>query len=260
MIDFSVIIPMYNAKKTIVEVLRSVLQQTYRGSVEVIIVDDGSDDGSYEVVEEYIAKNGDLNIKLIKQQNYGVSAARNRAIRESNGEYIAFLDADDMWHPEKLEIIKNTLLFDGSIKIIGHNFTLIDNFSNYYEREDLKKISFYGVLIKNFAVTSSVVIKKEIVEFFNEEMRYTEDHELWLRISLKNDLYYCNLPLVLRQRALLSKGGLSENRWKMRRGEILMYKNIIKYKKRLALFFPFLTIFSLIKHLRVMLKEFFCQK
>jgi glycosyltransferase involved in cell wall biosynthesis len=96
----SVIIPAFNAAAYIRQTLHSVLAQTYQ-SLEVIVVDDGSEDGTDAIVEEFVQK--DARVQLVKQCNAGVGAARNAGIRMARGEYIAPLDADDIWFPEKLE-------------------------------------------------------------------------------------------------------------------------------------------------------------
>lgn len=96
----SVIIPAFNAAKYIRQALNSVLAQTYR-AFEVIVVDDGSSDATADIVEEFAKK--DARVQLVRQHNAGVGAARNKAIRMACGEYIAPVDADDIWFPEKLE-------------------------------------------------------------------------------------------------------------------------------------------------------------
>lgn len=99
-IAVSVIVPAYNAEATIAETLASALAQTYE-SLEVIVVDDGSRDRTTEIVEAIAAR--DERVRLLRQPNRGVAAARNLAIEHARGEYIAPLDADDLWYPEKLE-------------------------------------------------------------------------------------------------------------------------------------------------------------
>ncbi|BAY49263.1 family 2 glycosyl transferase [Scytonema sp. HK-05] len=96
----SVIIPAYNAEKFIAATLESVLSQSYK-KIEVVIVDDGSGDRTVEIVQEFAAK--DNRVILFQQSNSGVAAARNLAIQKSKGEYIAPIDADDIWYPEKIE-------------------------------------------------------------------------------------------------------------------------------------------------------------
>jgi len=96
----SVIIPAFNAAADIRQTLNSVLAQTYQ-AIEVIVVDDGSSDATAAIVEEFVTR--DARIQLIRQTNAGVGAARNAAIRKARGKYVAPLDADDLWFPEKLE-------------------------------------------------------------------------------------------------------------------------------------------------------------
>lgn len=96
----SVIVPAYNAETFIKRTLDSILIQTYT-NIEVLVVDDGSQDRTAEIVESFVQK--DSRVKLLQQPNAGVAAARNLAIAKSNGEYIAPIDADDIWYPQKLE-------------------------------------------------------------------------------------------------------------------------------------------------------------
>ena len=96
----SVVIPAFNASRYIRQTLESVLAQTYQ-TIEVIVVDDGSSDGTADIAEEFVKR--DARFQLLRQTNAGVGAARNTAIRKARGKYIAPLDADDLWSPEKLE-------------------------------------------------------------------------------------------------------------------------------------------------------------
>jgi len=95
--QISCIVPVYNGERYVKEALDSILAQTYR-PIEIIVVDDGSVDGTAGVVASY----GD-QVKYVRQPNAGPAAARNRGVSKAQGEFIAFLDADDLWHPEKLE-------------------------------------------------------------------------------------------------------------------------------------------------------------
>lgn len=255
----TIILPMHNAKGTIKSTIESVLNQAYAEPIEIIVVNDGSTDGCEKIVEEMIESNQTNRIiKLINKPNGGVSSARNRGIKEANGEYIAFLDSDDTWHPQKLELVLKLIKKD-SIKFIGHNYTLLNNSEKLFNLKKPIKVSFTKLLLKNFAVTPSIVIKKDVCEYFDENMTHTEDHELWLRTALKTDVFYVDLPLATLSRPQLSEGGLSSNKWAMRKGELQMYKNIISHKKSLILLYPFLVAFSLVKHFRHMLKDFFAK-
>lgn len=247
----SIIIPLYNSRDTIQHSVESVLNQSIDEPLEIIIVNDGSTDDSEYIVNNIIKTNTskDRTIKLINQNNKGVSTARNIGIKHSKGEYLAFLDSDDIWHPQKLEIIIHTMI-DNNVKFIGHGYTNESVFPRLEGNNKLKKISFSSLLLKNFAVTPSIVIRKEICEQFNESMSHTEDHELWLRIALNHDVYFLDSPLVKLGRPELSAGGLSADLWKMRKGEIQMFINTAKRKKVLIPSIPFLIGFSLLKHAR----------
>lgn len=99
----SIIVPVYNAEKFIRETMDCVVAQTYP-RWELLLVEDCSRDGTVAVIEEYIRENGEGRIRLIKQpENMGAARARNRGLQEAVGRYIAYLDADDLWLPEKLE-------------------------------------------------------------------------------------------------------------------------------------------------------------
>ena len=252
---FSIIIPCFNAQESIEKTLLCVLHQTYK-EYELIIVDDGSSDKTREIIELFLQ---DKNVRYtyIYQDNSGPSAARNKGIEKATGKYIAFLDADDVWHPQKLELVLNLLENNKEIDLLGHSYTLNENFSEKYTNKTPRKISFFQLLMRNFAVTPSIVVRKEALELFDEKMKFAEDHELWLRIASKKNIYFLDLPLVLLGRKPLSSGGLSAQKWNMRKGEIQMYINTLKYKKILFLALPFLIIFSLIKYVRLYFKDYF---
>jgi glycosyltransferase involved in cell wall biosynthesis len=116
----SVIIPMYNAENTIATCIYSVLNQTYKGKIEIIIINDGSKDNSKKIVEEFININqSDFEIKLINKENGGVSSARNRGMVLAKGHYIAFLDSDDEWLPNKLEKQLEVFITYSNVYFIG---------------------------------------------------------------------------------------------------------------------------------------------
>jgi glycosyltransferase involved in cell wall biosynthesis len=247
---FSVVIPVFNAAGTLKKVLSSVKNQTCQ-DFEVILVDDGSKDKSVDIINEFISQNSNLTIKLISTPNNGVSKARNIGLKNSGGAYIALLDSDDCWHPQKLEIMSSLLSDDYSIFSHG---AVLDNFIDISAELKTRAVDFTDVLLKNRFVTPSVIFKNDTSILFDEKMRYAEDHDLWLRMVHKKPALYLDFPLVKLNRAVLSKGGASEARWKMRKGEIKMYYNSTKYSVRCKVLFPVLVIFSLVKHLKGKLK------
>lgn len=260
-IFFSIVIPVYNSKDTIIRCLESCLNQSYK-FFEIIVVDDCSVDSTIEIIQNYKIVDSTISISIVKlEKNQGAAVARNKGISLAKGDYIALLDSDDYFFLKKLEIINEILTNNPDIDLLGHNHSIDkDHFEdNTYIGmidESLKQINCSKLLFKNFAVTPSIVFKKNIALTFNETMRYTEDHDFFLRVCFDNyKIYYLNLALVYLNRSVLSNGGLSSNKWAMRKGEMQMYKNIVFYKKSLIPLFPFLLLFSLAKHLRQMIKE-----
>ncbi len=199
---FTVVIPLYNKERHIGRAIESVISQTYQ-NFEIIVVDDGSIDNSVKDVIRI--KEKDSRVRLIKQQNSGVSSARNRGIEEAKFEYIGFLDADDMWRPNFLESIKKIIeeypkagAYATSYGINNENGILVPSL-NFYSFEE----KWYGIVddyfkyaIKAPLITaSSVVIPKAV---FNEIGKFPvgikrgEDLDMWRRIALKYDIVYLN--------------------------------------------------------------------
>ena len=145
----SVIIPLYNAEKSIEKTLDSIKNQTWKGEFEIFVVNDGSTDASAAVVENYM-KQSALKITLLNQENLGVSVARNVAMRLATGEYMALLDADDEWLPEKTErqmqILENP---DFDIDFIGNFFYFLN------ERSRVRFAHIDESRTKSFVVISS---------------------------------------------------------------------------------------------------------
>jgi len=203
----SIIIPTYNRGGLIINTINSVLNQTYL-NWELIIVDDGSTDNTKEI----IASVNDSRIKYIYRENKGPSAARNTGIKNANGEYIAFLDSDDEWLPEKIERQIKFLDKNPNIGIIGGWSTSVF--------ENNKKLSQSCIEIKNNKTyikalllfpfykinelpwTSSIIVKKECfdkVGYFDEKMISKEDWDMWLRIAIFYDFYCLDKILILRK-------------------------------------------------------------
>ena len=182
----SVVIPAFNAEKFLAETLDSVLSQTFL-SWESIVVDDGSTDATNEIAARYLK---DERVKYIKKENEGVSKARNYAIERSKGKYIALLDADDIWMPQKLEkqvalLEKNEnigLCYTGAIKVDEKL-----EFKEYVEAEEFKDDSEALLLKMNILILSSAIIRKDILlktDGFDSKFSTCADKELWLRLSL----------------------------------------------------------------------------
>lgn len=194
----SVIIPLYNKEAGIATALRSVLAQTYQ-DFEVIIVNDGSTDNSVTVVESF----DDPRIKLIHQQNAGVSAARNRGIEEAKGEYVAFLDADDEWMPEFLAEIVTLQKEFPECKAQATNYVF--NSRGVKSQTILRKIPFKserGIITNYFEVASCshppvcsicVCIERMLLQEiggFPIGIKAGEDLLTWARIAVRTQWAY----------------------------------------------------------------------
>ncbi|MDD5638815.1 MAG: glycosyltransferase [Candidatus Pacebacteria bacterium] len=183
----SVIIPTYNRAHLLSRAIDSVLSQTFQ-DFELIIVDDGSTDNTKEIVEEYQKK--DERIKYLWEENSGGPAKpKNTGIKNSQGEFIAFLDSDDEWLPEKLE--KQLKLFENSnnLGFVSCNALIIDENNNIKgEYQSPRNKSFINLLDGNKISNCGVIVKKNIFEelgIFDENLKFGEDWEMWLRIAKK---------------------------------------------------------------------------
>jgi len=245
---FSIVIPMFNASEYIVKTLESCVEQSYLPK-EIIVVDDRSSDNSVAVLQEW-KENYEGTVEIVLkclEVNSGPSKARNRGWDLASGEYVAFLDADDRFLDNKLEVIHRILEDNKEIVLLGHGYSLAEQEQN--TRSNLKKISTKDLLLKNLTTTPSVIVKRNIEERFDENMRYTEDHDLWLRITQKYDeTYFLDTVLTIIDRPVRAEGGQSSNLWAMRKGEILMYKKFCKTNGVMILF-PLFAAYSLLKHL-----------
>lgn len=196
----SIIIPNYNYAKYIAETIDSVLAQTYP-NFEVIVVDDGSKDDSLKILEKYAGQ-----IKVIKQQNQGVSRARNNGAANSAGEYLAFLDADDVWLPAKLERQMQRFFEDSEVGLVHCSMKFIDiegkitgesrKGKEGWVAEELLKLK-EGVVI---GAGSTAVVKRALfdkIKGFDHRLTTAADWEFCYRIARDNKIAFVSEPLVL---------------------------------------------------------------
>jgi glycosyltransferase involved in cell wall biosynthesis len=195
----SVIIPTYNRCWILKEAIDSVLSQKF-SNFEIIVVDDGSTDATNELLSIY----GD-RITTICQKNNGVSAARNAGISHARGGYIAFLDSDDMWLPEKLSCQHDFFQSHPDAHICQTDEIWIRNGVRVNPKNRHKKPSgmiFEPSLHLCLVSPSAVMIKKNLfdaVGLFNESLPACEDYDLWLRIGLQYPIYLIDRQLVVKR-------------------------------------------------------------
>lgn len=195
---FSIVIPYYNKAKYIQRCIESVLNQSFT-AYEIIIVNDGATDGGLA----FLSKINSEKITLITQDNKGVSEARNTGIKKAKNQFIAFLDADDCWHTNYLEKIKQLIDKESNVKIIGSNYSRKNDFltanSNdidYYKFED-----YFKVAIKNtYFTSSSTIIESSFFKQnkgFNSMLKGGEDSDVWFRaVASGGNAFYIKNTLV----------------------------------------------------------------
>ncbi len=184
-ITFSIVMPLYNKEKYIKKTLTSVINQIYT-NFELIIVNDGCTDNSVEIAKDF----KDSRIKIIHQENNGLSSARNSGIKAASYDYIAFLDADDLWCEDYLLTIYNLIKFNNSCKIFAttvKTVTLnqkVDLTRIPFKTSNIKFVPNYFNLKKNVFGFSSIVIKKEVFDKigdFDTTVNYGEEEDFFIR-------------------------------------------------------------------------------
>ena len=204
---FSVIVPVYNGAAYLEEAIQSVLDQTFN-DWELIIVDDGSKDNSYALARLYEQK--DNRIKVLQHEasaNRGVSASRNLGIRHARADWVALLDADDIWFHNKLEINAHVIEANKGIALVYSNAVIKTSDFSGTVKTDIYKNGQPGLTIEPFlktlkgfpAATTSMVINKNVfqkVGGFNEQLIYAEDSLFYHEALFYGDLYYIDEPLL----------------------------------------------------------------
>jgi len=215
----SIIMPVFNVETYVAGAIESVLDQSFK-DFELLIIDDGSEDSSLEICRLY----EDPRIKIIQQKNRGLAGARNTGIRESSGQYLAFLDSDDLWTSDKLQCHFNLLEGRLTVGVSYSASTLIDDHNNPIGVIQNPKISDVGakdVFLRNPVGNGSApVIRKKVfndigfdggrgyTEWFDENFRQSEDIECWMRIALSTNWRFAGIAEPLTQYRV-NEGGLS---------------------------------------------------
>jgi len=212
----SIVIPAYNVAPYVRAAIDSALAQSYR-NIEVIVVNDGSTDDTPKILACAVTETGDPRLRIVMRRNGGLSATRNTGIETSSGQFIGFLDADDIWLPEKAQKQMTLMLNDPSI---GISFS-----ASEYLREDGTRTasvlsvdrlrpSLHDMIRRNHVGNgSTAIIRRACFEFagtFREELRSCEDYEMWCRILQLTEFRAVGLiePLTLYR---LREGSLTSN-------------------------------------------------
>ncbi len=224
----SVVIPTFNRAQLVTEAVDSILSQSYR-DFELVVVDDGSTDDTAQRLTAY-----GHHIRLYRQENRGASAARNAGIGVARGEYIAFLDSDDLWLEDKLRIQMDLMARDPQIKICYTGEIWMRRGVRVNPKNKHRKYSGW-ILEKMLPLCivspSSVLIAREVfdrVGLFDESLPACEDYDLWLRTGI-------HYPFVLIDRPLIVKRGghsdqLSGQHWGLDRYRVRALEKLLAHE------------------------------
>lgn len=197
----SIVIPIFNQQDTVHNTIQSALNQDYC-DFEILVVDDGSTDSSADVVKKI--QSSDSRIKIFQKKNGGVSSARNEGIRQAKSDFIAFLDADDLWEPNYLQEQVKLIKDFPNAEMWGIAWGIKQNNRKKNKKNNIPK-NFRGIVTNQWPRdihlfwTSAVVIHKPVLEkvdYFDESIRIGEDLDMWCRITLQFKVAFYNKILA----------------------------------------------------------------
>lgn len=221
----SVIIPVYNGEKTIKETIESVLNQTFR-DFELIIINDGSQDATLEIIQAI----NDERIQVFSYQNSGVSASRNRALTKAKGEFISFIDADDLWTPNKLELQLKALQ-DNPQAAVAYSWSDWIDESGHFLRSGghitVNGKAYEKLLLRDFIESgSNPLIRKQALDevgCFEQSVTPAEDWDMWLRLAAIYEFVTVEVPQILYR---ISPNSASFNIVKMEAGSLKVIERV----------------------------------
>jgi len=212
----SVVIPTYNSDKFITKTLEKVFSQTYN-NYEVIISDDGSTDNTVGVVKSLFSKYPSRKKAILINKHEGPGAARNKGIKSASGDWVSFLDSDDLWNHNKLESVVGYIFKNDDIDLVCHSLIAIEglketlmNPSKYFNN---KIDPFLSIYRENCLYTSALTIKKNILYqagLFDNILPSAQDYDLWLRLGMINKIKmgFIDEPLTTH---IIREGNISSN-------------------------------------------------
>lgn len=243
----TVVIPCYCCSDTIDRAVISAVRQTMPPK-EIILVNDGSPDAGKtasalkEIQDRYV---GAVDCKTIcLQHNLGPASARNAGWNAASQPFIAFLDADDAWHPKKLEIQYMWMNAHPLAVLSGHpsiRKQINAEWESLPEKWQFRRVSGWCLLLRNRFPTRSVMLRRDIDFRFDPSRRYGEDYFLWLQILRAGfEAWRVELPLACSYKPDFGAGGLSAELWRMEQGELETYRHLYQQKR-----IPFLVLGAL---------------
>ena len=254
-VPVSVIIPCYRCAFTIRRAIQSIINQIQKPA-EVILVDDASGDETLAVLRELEQQYPSWLKVIALAENQGAASARNAGWAAANQPYIAFLDADDAWHPKKIEIQYGYMNAHPEVTLSGHRHRILNQDNHLPDwlipsSTIAVPINKWNLLLSNQFITPSIMLRRDIAQRFSEHQRYMEDHLVWLEIICDGALVV-KLPeeLAAIYKSSFGVTGLSANIFAMERSELYNYVQLYKSQRLGLIALIFLEAFSLLKFLR----------
>lgn len=252
-IPVSVVIPCFRCSSTIGRAIQSIVKQTQK-PLEVILVDDASGDDTLPVLQQLALEHPGWVKVIALSVNCGVSGARNAGWNLASQPYIAFLDADDSWHPVKLAIQYQVMQNNPSIIVSGHQrLWLQDNQSlpNIPETISEKYVNRLALLFQNKFGACTAMLKRDVPFRFIDHKRYAEDCFLWQQIAFSGCLLmFIDCPLAYTHKPFYGASGLSAQLWAMEKNELDNFFRLYQGKHISFWLFLLISAFSLLKYLK----------
>jgi glycosyltransferase involved in cell wall biosynthesis len=254
----SVIIPCYRCTGTLERAVLSVAGQSYVPA-EVILIDDCSKDDTPALMQKIASEYAPGWIRIVQMdQNMGAGSARNAGWVVATQPYIAFLDSDDAWHPEKVRLQLDHMQARPDVVLCGHAHMILPtpampawSLRITGRGVKAKRITKWGLLLSNRFVTPSAMLKRAIPQRFEERQRYMEDHMLWLNIVCAGGVIdRLSLPLAAIYKRPYGQAGLSSQWWLMERGDLGNYRRLLQQSYITQLQFLGFAVYSVAKFLR----------
>ena len=230
------VIPTFNSSLTIERALESVVGQT-RLPTEVIVIDNASEDDTVARVRTFASKYPRIAWAIeVSPTNIGPGAARNRGWNLATSDFIAFLDSDDSWHPEKLRLQGEVVRMFPESVLFGHGYLVLRPGEvasrDVDERRStvVDQFELHHFLIRNRLSTPTVMLRRGITQRFPVDFWYGEDYALWLRVVAAHGAAVVQqYPLTYLHKSTYGESGLSANMAQMHRGEILAVKQLRQF-------------------------------
>jgi glycosyltransferase involved in cell wall biosynthesis len=237
----SVIMPCYNHAKFVVESARAVLNQSF-SDLELILVDDGSRDGSVELIQDLAREDSRVNA-IIQERNFGASHSRNVGLKVARGDYVGFCDADDVWKRDKLKLQIELLTTNPRYDVTYCESEIIDErgqptgivFSDLFPQDLITPDTVFERLCQtNFINTQTVLLRRHCIEedgYFDESIKWVEDWWLWIRLARKHRFLYDSRVLAQyrthgESTRLTQKRSYRVNRWKVGKRNLRTHKDL----------------------------------